>query len=56
MDNDNEEKIKQIDEIYQEYKEKLADLRRQQDDIFAEFLAELEKSKLEELRSKLQMP
>ena len=51
---DDQEKIKKIDEIYQKYKEKLTDLRRQQDDIFAEFLAELEKNKLEELRNKLQ--
>ena len=51
---DEQEKIKQIEEIHLEYKEKLDALRREQDKVLAEYLSKLEKTRMEELRNKLQ--
>lgn len=48
---DNTEKIK---EIYQEFEEKLNVLRHERDQVLEEYLNELERSKIEELKNKLQ--
>jgi len=54
MDMNDEEKIKEIEKIHSEFKQKMDDLRREQDKVLEEYLAELEQAKMEELRNKLQ--
>lgn len=49
-----QQKIEEIEKIHQEFKQKMEDLRREQDRVLEEYLAELEKAKMEELRNKLQ--
>jgi len=45
--------IQEIEKIYQEYLGKVKELKKEQDQILKEFLQELEKAKMEEIRSKL---
>lgn len=42
-----------IEEIYRDYLEKMNELKREQDKILEDFLHELEKSKMDEIRSKI---
>jgi len=42
-----------IEGIYQDYSVKMNDLKKEQDKILEEFLHELEKAKIEEIKSKL---
>jgi ubiquitin len=54
MENDKiKQRAEKIEEIYQEYIQKMGELKKEQDKILEEFLHELEKAKMEELRSKL---
>lgn len=47
-----QEKIKKIKEIYQGYLTELFDLQKKQNEIINKFVRELEKRKLEELKKK----
>jgi hypothetical protein len=46
-------RAEEIEKIYQEYMEKMSELKKEQDKILQDFLQELEKAKMEEIRSKL---
>lgn len=46
-------RAEEIERIYKEYMEKMTELKREQDKILEEFLHELEKAKMEEVRNKL---
>ena len=45
------EKIQEIEEVYQNFEEKMADLKKEQDMILDEFVADCEKEKIEKLRA-----
>lgn len=47
------ERIDMIEKIYQEYLAKMANLKKEQDRILADFVKELEKNKIEEIRKNL---
>ena len=51
---EDQEKIKKIEEIHRECKEKLDALRYQQNEILKKYLEEIEENKMEALRNKLQ--
>ncbi|MFA5777631.1 MAG: hypothetical protein WC906_04280 [Parcubacteria group bacterium] len=48
-----EERAKKIEESYNNYLAKIAKLKKEQNKILEDFIHELEKAKIEELRSKL---
>lgn len=45
----------EIEKIYNEYLVKMNELKKEQDKILAEFLHELEKAKIDELKNKLNL-
>ncbi|MFH0969309.1 MAG: hypothetical protein V1804_02275 [Patescibacteria group bacterium] len=47
------QKAEEIEKIYQEYIDKLSMLKKEQEKILGEFIAELEKRKIEEIRDKI---
>ena len=49
--NENQEKIVEIEAIYNEYMNEIEKLRAQQDEIISEFVKKLEEKKIEKLRS-----
>lgn len=54
MDKDEiRKKTEEIEKIYQEYVGKVKELKKEQDKILGDFLHELEKAKMEEIRNKL---
>lgn len=54
MDKDEiKKRSEEIEKIYQEYMGKVNDLKKEQDKILEDFLHELEKAKMEEVRNKL---
>jgi len=54
MDKDEiKKRAKEIEKIYQEYIGKVKELKKEQDQILEDFLHELEKAKIEEIRNKL---
>lgn len=54
MDRENIKKsIQEIEKIYQEYVKKVNALKKEQDQILKEFLQELEKAKIKEIRDRL---
>jgi mRNA-degrading endonuclease RelE of RelBE toxin-antitoxin system len=46
-------KTEEVGKIHQKYMDKLSALKKEQDKIIQEFVAELEKRKMEEIRNKL---
>jgi hypothetical protein len=46
-------KAEKVNAIHKEYIQKIEDLRREQNRVIDEFIQELEKAKIEELKSKL---
>jgi hypothetical protein len=50
---DDQEKIKKIEEISKKYKAKINELKLEQDKIISEYIKELEKAKMEELRNEI---
>ena len=54
MDNEQVKKqAEKIEDIYQDYSGKMNELKKEQDKILEDFLHELEKAKIEEIKSKL---
>lgn len=54
MDNEQIKKqAEKIEGLYRDYSGKMSDLKKEQDKILEEFLHELEKAKIEEIKSKL---
>lgn len=54
MDRNNiKEKAEEVEKIYNEFLQKMQELKKEQNMILDEFMAELEKAKMEDIRNKL---
>lgn len=53
MGDDYQKKKEEIEKIYREYADKMNGLKEEQDKILEEFLHELEKAKIEEIKKNL---
>lgn len=51
--NDIKQKTREVEKIYTDYIEEMNKLKKEQDDLLNNFLQELEKAKVEELKNKL---
>jgi mRNA-degrading endonuclease RelE of RelBE toxin-antitoxin system len=53
MNQDEKKSIDEIVEIFKKYTDEINDLKKEQDKIFSDFIEELEKEKMEEIRNKI---
>jgi len=51
--NEIKQKAEEVEKIYADYVEEMGNLKKEQDDLLNNFLQELEKAKIEELKNKL---